>query len=228
MFSLFKKKGKSRAEQTSNDFAHAKGAIKKGEKLTARDKRMIAVGRTQVHLQNNNDFKYNLSKIDKGALERDVKHLEGDLAYVKKYGTDMSGKKKNKADINFMEKQLNDSKKLLAAKKKSKLVSVSEAGKYWVEASNTLAEAEAALARLDALAKNNSNKTTTEVSVDKQGVPYVMKNGKRDYSPYLVMAYDKEKTQRDMFGFDDSQYDALDYEWADRMEALKGSDPDYW
>ena len=51
MFSLFKRKGKSYQERRKNDFATAKGAIKKGDKLSDRDKKMIAVGPTHVHIQ---------------------------------------------------------------------------------------------------------------------------------------------------------------------------------
>jgi len=59
MFSIFKRKGKSLSQQRQNDFAYAKGAIKKGEKLSKRDKQLIAVGRTQVHLQQSDVAAYN-------------------------------------------------------------------------------------------------------------------------------------------------------------------------
>ena len=62
MFSIFKRKGVSYKERRENDFATAKGAIKKGEKLSDRDKKMIAVGRTHVHVQNYESYKYNDQK----------------------------------------------------------------------------------------------------------------------------------------------------------------------
>ena len=62
MFSLFKRKGVSYKQRRQNDFATAKGAIKKGEKLSDRDKKMIAVGRTHVHIQNYEAYKFNDNK----------------------------------------------------------------------------------------------------------------------------------------------------------------------
>ena len=59
MFSLFKRKGVSYKQRRQNDFATAKGAIKKGEKLSDRDKKMIAVGRTHIHVQNYQAYKHN-------------------------------------------------------------------------------------------------------------------------------------------------------------------------
>lgn len=64
MFSLFKRRGISFRERRQNDFAHAKGAIQKGETLTDRDKKMIAVGRCHVHLQNSATYKYKKSQAD--------------------------------------------------------------------------------------------------------------------------------------------------------------------
>lgn len=58
MFSLFKRKGVSFKDRRQNDFATAKGAIAKGEKLSDRDKKMIAVGRCHVHVQNYQTYKY--------------------------------------------------------------------------------------------------------------------------------------------------------------------------
>lgn len=49
MFSIFKRKGLTYKERISNDFENAKGAIKKGDTLSDRDRKMIAVGRAQVH-----------------------------------------------------------------------------------------------------------------------------------------------------------------------------------
>jgi len=59
---IFKRKGVTRKQSRAEDFAMAKGAIQKGEKLSERDKRMIAVGRTQIHVQNSDDYKYRLEK----------------------------------------------------------------------------------------------------------------------------------------------------------------------
>jgi len=119
MFSLFKRKGKTRKQQRENDFAHSKGAIKQGEKLTARDKQMQAVGRVHVHLNNTNDYNYKLSKLDKRAIEHDLKHLKGDLSYIEQHGTDMSGKKKSKSDIDYLKYKISETEKTLKAKNKS-------------------------------------------------------------------------------------------------------------
>jgi len=62
MFSIFKRKGLTYKQRRENDFATAKGAIKKGDKLSDRDKKMIAVGRTHVHVQNYEAYKYNDQK----------------------------------------------------------------------------------------------------------------------------------------------------------------------
>ena len=62
MFSIFKKKGIKLKDQRSNDFKVAYGAIKKGEKLSDRDKQLIALGRTQVHRNNHSLYKYKQSK----------------------------------------------------------------------------------------------------------------------------------------------------------------------
>ena len=60
--SINKRKGLSLQEQRDRDFQWAKGAIKKGSTLSKRDKQMIAVGRTQVHIQQSELYKYDQSR----------------------------------------------------------------------------------------------------------------------------------------------------------------------
>lgn len=62
MFNIFKRAGVSAKERRINDYQNAKGAIKKGEKLTDRDRKMIAVGRVQVHSENREHARYRAGK----------------------------------------------------------------------------------------------------------------------------------------------------------------------
>ena len=100
MFSIFKRKGKTRKQQRNNDFTHAKGAVLKGTKLSKRDKQMIAVGRTHIHRDNTNDFKYHDEKRKKEQeqhrKEKDkswYNHLKENLSSLEKTGRDCNDNK---------------------------------------------------------------------------------------------------------------------------------------
>ena len=104
MFSLFKTKGKTYEQQRKNDFAHAKGVIKKGSKLSKRDKQMIAVGRTHVHKQASTAYKYKALKSQKEKNQRWADYLKNNIRSIQETGRDTSG---NKYEGTAKKEQLN-------------------------------------------------------------------------------------------------------------------------
>ncbi|MCL2369779.1 MAG: hypothetical protein FWC80_00900 [Firmicutes bacterium] len=86
------RKSKTLQEQRASDFERARGAVKKGEKLSDRDKSLIALGRTQVHLRNQDVATYNRAD---SRQKDDLKKLRKLAAEAKKNGNEQSLKELN-------------------------------------------------------------------------------------------------------------------------------------